>query len=47
VIKSDRHRDEVAKSLGVIEVGNEKPDVIHKHFDDQRETKRKKAYDDI
>lgn len=46
VIKSDKHRNEVAKRRGVIEIGNEKPDKIHKYFDNQREDKRKKAYDE-
>lgn len=47
VIKSDKHRNELAKQLGVIEIGNEKPETIHKTFDKQREDKRLKAYEDI
>ena len=46
ITKSKRHRDELAKRAGVIEVGNEKPDTIHKHFDSSREEKRKRSWDE-
>lgn len=47
VTKSKNHRDELAKQMGVIEVGNEPPNKIHSYFDENREAKLKKAYDDI
>lgn len=47
ITKSKRHRDELAKSIGAIEIGNEKPETIHAHFDQERETKRKKAWENI
>ena len=47
ITKSKSHREELAKQLNVVEVGNEKPESIHKHFDQARETKRKKAYEDL
>jgi len=47
VIKSDAHRKELTKQLGVIEVGNEKPETVHKYFDEQRATKSKKSYEDL
>jgi putative FmdB family regulatory protein len=47
ITKSKRHRDELAKKMGVIEVGNESPDKIHKHFDSTREDKLKKSWDEV
>lgn len=47
ITKSKAHRDELAKKMGVVEVGNEKPDSIHKHFDSARETKIKKSWDEV
>jgi putative FmdB family regulatory protein len=47
VTKSSSHRKEVAKRLGVEEIGNERPQIIHNYFDKARESKRKKAYDEI
>lgn len=47
ITKSKKHRDELAKSKNLVEIGNENPDSIHKHFDKAREEKQKKAYDDI
>lgn len=47
ITKSKAHRDELAKRKGLIEVGNEKPDTIHKHFDVQRETARKRSWDEV
>lgn len=47
ITKSKRHREELAKQLGAIEIGTEKPEKVHEHFDQQRETKRKKAYEEL
>lgn len=49
VTKSKAHRKELAKQMGVIEVGNdfEKPEKIHKHFDQERDAKLKKAWDEV
>lgn len=47
VTKSAKHRKEVANRLGVEEIGNERPEIIHNYFDKRREQKRKKAYDEI
>lgn len=44
VTKSKRHRAEIAKQKGLVELGNEKPDSIHKHFDGEREQKLAKPY---
>ena len=46
ITKSKRHRDELARKLGVEEIGNEKPDRVHKHFDDSRAAKSRKAWDE-
>jgi len=47
VTKSKRHRDEIAKRLGAIEIGNENPEKIDKHFAQQREEKRRKSWENI
>lgn len=47
ITKSKKHRDELAKRMNLVEIGNEKPDTVHKIFDNARAEKRKKAYDDI
>jgi putative FmdB family regulatory protein len=47
VTKSKRHREELSKQLGAIEIGNERPESIHKHFDSSREEKIKKSWDEV
>jgi len=47
ITKSKRHREELAKKLGVVEIGNEDPNKIHKHFDSSREEKLKKSWDEV
>jgi putative FmdB family regulatory protein len=49
VTKSKAHREELAKQLGVVEIGNDfqKPESVHKHFDSAREEKLKKAWDEV
>lgn len=47
VTKSKRHREELAKRKGVIEIGNECPDKIDKHFAREREEKRRKSWENI
>ena len=47
ITKSKRHRDEIAKRKGLIEIGNENPETIHKHFDKSREEARKKSWESI
>ena len=55
VVKSSKHRKDEAKARGLIEIGNEKPEVVHKYFDDKRteireqrwaEAEREKVYED-
>lgn len=47
VVKNKQHRDELAKQKGLVEIGNEKPATVHKHFDDARADKIKKAWDEV
>lgn len=47
ITKSKAHREELAKQLGVEEIGNEKPEKIHKHFDSARDEKIKKSWDEV
>lgn len=45
VVNNKYHRGELAKKHGMVEVGNEKPDTINKHFDDGRAEKRRKSWE--
>jgi putative FmdB family regulatory protein len=47
VVKSKYHRQEICKARDLVEVGNEKPATFKKHFEAQREAKRRKAYDEV
>lgn len=47
VTKSKYDRSEKAKRLGAVEIGNEKPDTIHRHFDSSREEKRIKGWEKV
>lgn len=47
VVKNKRHRKDLMKRHGVEEVGNEKPETIHKHFDKTRATKREKNWEKV
>lgn len=47
VVKNKRHRQYLAESKNLVEIGNEKVSTVHKTFDTQREEKRKKTWDDI
>jgi hypothetical protein len=46
VVKSAGHAKRLAKEKGLIEVGTEKPETIHKHFDKQREDAYKARWAD-
>ena len=45
ITRGKKHRDEIAKQKGLIEVGNEKVDSINSHFDTRRAEKLSKSYD--
>lgn len=49
ITKSKRHREELAKKLDVVEIGNDakSPDEVHKHFDTTRAEKLKKSWDEV
>jgi putative FmdB family regulatory protein len=47
ITKSKRHREEIAKSMGLEEIGNENPDKIHDKNEKEKADKRKKAWDSI
>jgi putative FmdB family regulatory protein len=49
VIKSDNDRNEQAKRLGVVEVGNDfgSGDKLQTHYDKVREEKRNKVWEDL
>ncbi len=47
VIKNQRDLKYEVDKTGAIEVGNEKPERIKKHFDDLREERRNKSWDKV
>ena len=47
VVKSDRHRNEIAKRAELVEVGNEKPDTIHKETVVKKQEQRAKEWKDL
>ncbi len=47
IVKNKYHRSELTKQMNVIEIGNEKPEVIHKKFDKDRSEKLKKSWEDV
>lgn len=36
VVKNKKHRKQIAKQRGLVEIGNESTETIRKHFDDER-----------
>lgn len=46
IVKNSAHRKEIAKHKGLIEVGNEKPETIHKDCDTILKEKLDRSYDD-
>lgn len=44
VTYSKQHRAEIAKHRGLEEIGNEKPESIHKHFDTRRAEARERGW---
>lgn len=46
IVKSKKHRDQLAKQLGVVEIGNENPDKLSDRFEKDRAEKRKKSWEE-
>ncbi len=46
VVKNSKHRAEVAASRGLVEIGNEKPDTIHREMSSIIDTNRNRRYDE-
>jgi len=44
IVKNKNHRKELAKQKGLEEIGNEKPETIHKHFDQRRSEKWERVW---
>jgi len=45
ITKNAKHRDELAKRMNLVEIGNENPDTFHNKFEKEREQKRLKAWE--
>lgn len=37
ITRNSKHRDQIARSRGLIEIGNEDPNKLHAHYEAQRE----------
>jgi putative FmdB family regulatory protein len=46
VVRNNKHAAQIAKSRGMIEVGNEKVETVHAHFEKQREETREQRWKD-
>jgi putative FmdB family regulatory protein len=46
IVNNKQHRKEIAKSKGLIELGSESADNIHKHYDKAREEKHEAAWEE-
>lgn len=44
ITRNKSHRDEIARQKGLIEVGNEKPEILHKLADKARDEKWEKGW---
>ena len=44
VTRNAKHRGEIAKRLGVEEIGNQDPDRMHKHYESQRDADREASW---
>jgi hypothetical protein len=47
VVKNKAHKQELMKQRGLIEVGNEKPETIHKEMNKTLKHKQDKIWDDL
>jgi ssDNA-binding Zn-finger/Zn-ribbon topoisomerase 1 len=47
VVRNNKEERRLASAKGLIEVGNEKPEKIHKHFKKQRDDKQKASWDAV
>ena len=46
VTKNSRHAKQIADSRGLVEIGNEKPDTVHKEMNAIIESNRNRSYDE-
>ena len=47
IVRNSSHRKELAKQKGLIEVGNEKPETLHKIYDKAREERFEKSWAEV
>ena len=47
VVRNRQHRKELIKKHGMVEMGNEKPSNMHAHFNNVREEKRRRSWDEV
>lgn len=45
VVKNKRHRQELAKEKGLIEIGNEKPETVHKYHEQVKADNYKRRWE--
>lgn len=47
IVRNKSHRKELCKIKGVEEIGNEKPDSLHKYFDQTRADKHERIWNEV
>lgn len=47
VVKNKNHRAEVARQKGLVEVGNEKPDTLHRETVERRQKEREREWKEL
>ena len=46
VVRNENHKREIMKQRNLIEIGSEKPETIHKHYDNERKDRWEKSWND-
>lgn len=44
IVKNRQHREELCRIKGVQEIGNEKPETLHRYYDHAREERRERVW---
>ena len=47
VVKNKKHRQQIAKDRGMVEIGNESPETVHSHFESERKAQQDKRDADM
>lgn len=45
IVKNEHHKREIMRQKNLIEVGNEKPETLHKMYDEERRRRREQSWE--